>query len=131
MCVLCRAAGKAAGGYGCVDAAWPPDGASGGDTNAPQPGNGGAAFESTGSDTVAGSTSTSSTLSIDSSVRGYVNTAGDQDWYRVDLVAGQQYTFALNGFGTGAIADPYLRLFNAAGTELAHDDDSGPLGGAR
>ena len=131
MCVLCAAAGKAAGGTGCVDAAPANDGASGETTNAPQPGNGGAASESAGTDTVAGSTSTSSTLSIDSSVRGYVNAAGDQDWYRVDLVAGQQYTFALNGFGTGAIADPYLRLFSASGIEIAHDDDSGPLGGAR
>jgi serralysin len=131
MCVACAAAGKAAGGTGCADAAPTNDGASGGTTDAPQPGSGGAAYESAGADTVAGSASTSSTLSIDSSVRGYVNAAGDQDWYRVDLVAGQQYTFALNGFGTGAIADPYLRLFNASGVEVAHDDDSGPLGGAR
>ena len=79
MCVACAAAGKAAGGTGCVDAAPTNDGASGGSTDAPQPGSGGAAYESTGTDTVAGSTSTSSTLSIDSSVRGYVNAAGDQD----------------------------------------------------
>jgi serralysin len=132
MCVLCVSAGKAAGGYGCVDAAPAGESGNGGAvTNAAQPGSGGAAYESTSTDTVAGSTSTSSTLAIDSSVRGYVNTASDQDWYRVDLVAGQQYTFALNGFGTGAIADPYLRLFNGSGSQLAFDDDSGPLGGAR
>jgi hypothetical protein len=77
MCVACAAAGKAAGGTGCADAAPSND-------DAPQPGSGGAAYESAGTDTVAGSASTSSTLSIDSSVRGYVNAAGDQDWYRVD-----------------------------------------------
>ena len=138
MCVLCASAGKAAGGYGCVDAASAGDSANNNSdnnnsasTNAAQPGSGGATYEATGSDTVAGSTSTSSTLAIDTAVRGYVNATGDQDWYRVDLVAGQQYTFALNGFGTGAIADPELRLFNGAGAQLAYDDDSGPLGGAK
>ena len=137
MCVLCASAGKAAGGFGCVEAAPASDGANNNNNSnsetasAAQPGGGGAAYESTSTDTVAASTSTSSSLAIDSAVRGYVNAAGDQDWYRVDLVAGQQVTFALNGFGTGAIADPELRLFNGAGTQVAYDDDSGPLGGAR
>ena len=131
MCVLCVSAGKAAGGYGCADAsAAAGEGGSSESANAAQ-GGGGAVYESTGGDTVAGSASTSSTLAIDTAVRGYVNTAGEQDWYRVDLVAGQQYTFALNGFGTGAIADPDLRLFNGAGAQLAYDDDSGPLQGAK
>ena len=134
MCVMCASAGKAAGGYGCVDAGTPGSGGNGGDsgtTSAPQPAGGEAISEATGADTVAGSASTSATLAIDTSVRGYVNAAGDQDWYRVDLVAGQQYTFALNGFGKGAIQDGDLRLFNAAGTQIAYDDDSGPLQGAR
>lgn len=131
MCVLCISADKASGGFGCIDAASAGDDGNGAITNAPQPDNGGVSHESTSTDTVAGSTSTSSTLSNDTAVRGYVNASGDQDWYRVDLVAGQQYTFALNGFGTGAIQDPYLRLFNASGMQVAFDDDSGPLAGAR
>jgi serralysin len=131
MCVLCTFAGKAAGGYGCIDAASAGDGGNGEITNAPQPDNGGTSYESTSTDTVAGSTGTSSTLSIDAAVRGYVNVTGDQDWYRVDLVAGHQYTFALNGFGVGAIQDPYLRLFNASGAQIAFDDDSGPLAGSK
>ena len=130
MCILCASAGKAAGGYGCIDAASANDGASGQKTNAPQIGDGGASYESSGSDTVAGSTSTSSTLSAGSSVRGFVNSSTDQDWYRVDLVAGHQYTFELNGFGKGANPDVYLHLFNASGTEIASDDDSGPLAGS-
>ena len=89
------------------------------------------AAESSGADSVPGSTSTSDTLSIDSFARGFVNSNGDQDWYRVTLTAGQQYTFAMNGFGNGAIWDPYLRLLDASGTQLAVDDDSGPLSGAK
>jgi serralysin len=79
------------------------------------------------SDTVPASTSTSFSMSSGTSVRGYVNLGGDQDWYSVNLVAGQTYTFALSGFGKGAISDAYLRLFNASGTQVAFDDDSGPL----
>ena len=131
MCVLCVSAGKASGGYGCVEAVSPDDGANGEIAKTTQPDGGSALNETTGPDTVAGSTSTSSTLSIDSAARGYVNSSTDQDWYRVDLVAGQQYTFALNGFGKGAIQDGDLRLFNGAGTQIAYDDDSGPLGGAK
>src|SRR5712671_5921866 len=129
MCILCASAGKAAGGYGCTDAASANDGASGQKTNAPQIGDG-TSSESPGSDTVAGSTSTSSTLSAASSVRGFVNSSGDQDWYRIDLVAGHQYTFELSGFGKGALPDAYLHLFNASGIEIASDDDSGPLAGS-
>jgi len=129
MCILCASAGKAAGGYGCTDAASANDGASGQKTNAPQIGDG-TSSESPGSDTVAGSTSTSSTLSAASSVRGFVNSSGDQDWYRIDLVAGHQYTFELSGFGKGALPDAYLHLYNASGTEIASDDDSGPLAGS-
>jgi serralysin len=62
------------------------------------------------------------------SVRGYINTPGDQDWYKITLVAGQTYTFALSGFGRGALSDAYVRLFNASGVEIAFNDDSGPLG---
>jgi serralysin len=129
MCVLCTFAGKNPGGPECFDAAAQTP--AGGSVNAPLPPGSDAEHETAGSDSVAGSTSTSDTLSIDSSVRGFINTAGDQDWFRITLVAGQQYTFAMNGFGTGAIQDGYLRLFNASGTEIAADDDSGPIAGAK
>jgi serralysin len=131
MCYMCASVGKKSGGYGCVDAASTNnDVASSEKTNAPQLGDGGAVHESSGSDTVAGSTSTSSSLSVQSSARGWVNSSGEQDWYRVTLVAGHTYTFELDGFGQGAIQDPFLHLYNASGTEIASDDDSGPLAGA-
>src|SRR6266581_5687495 len=95
------------------------------------PGGSGAAAESPGSDTVAGSTGTSSALSSGTSVRGYINSNGDQDWYAVTLTAGQTYTFALSGFGVGALSDAYLRLLNSSGTQVAYDDDSGPLANSK
>ena len=138
MCALCGQAGKTPGGYGCLDvsaASYQDSSDSGGsgDVAAPvviDPGPEGQ-NPGSGGDTVPGSTATTFTQSNDSYVRGYINSSGDQDWYRVNLVVGQQYTFALNGFGTGAIDDPYLRVFNSAGVQLTFDDDSGPLLGSR
>ncbi len=126
MCLLCQQLGWNLHKFD----AGAPDGASGGDlvSWAPQPAGSAADSESPGSDTVPGSTGTSSSLSSGSYVRGYVNTGGDQDWYAISLVAGHTYTFAESGFGTGALSDAYLRLFNSSGTQIAFDDDSGPLG---
>src|SRR5262245_60789019 len=95
------------------------------------PGGSGADAEGSGSDTVPGSTGTSLTLSGASSVRGFINANGDQDWYAVTLTAGQTYTFALSGFGVGALSDAYLRLLNSSGTQVAFDDDSGPLAASK
>jgi hypothetical protein len=132
MCILCVSAGKNAGSPECIDVG---DQSTGNDTTNPNaaqpPGNDGTASETSGPDAIAGSTSTTSTLSIDGSARGFVNTSGDQDWYRVNLVAGQQYTFAANGFGKGAIQDPVLRLLDASGNLIVSDDDGGPLAGAK
>jgi serralysin len=76
-----------------------------------------------GGDTVAGSTATTATLAIGSSVTGYVNTLGDHDWFGVQLVAGQQYTFTLSS--NASSIDSYLRLRDAAGNQLAFNDDGG------
>src|SRR2546423_10828678 len=117
MCTLCQQLGidlhkLDAGGFdGAADgasASW-----------AALPGNPGADAESPGSDTVPGSTGTSSTLSGGSSVRGFINAGGDQDWYSVSLTAGQTYTFALSGFGIGALSDAYLRLLDSSGVQVA------------
>ena len=107
---------------------WAPSSDDGhGVTWAPSLGGSGPDSETSGVDSVPGSTGTSLTMSSGSSVRGYVNSSGDQDWYAVTLTAGQTYTFALSGFGTGALSDSYLRLLNSSGTQVAFDDDNGPL----
>src|SRR5689334_178640 len=129
MCALCQQLGLDLHklGAGLTDGA--ADGASA--SWAALPGGSGTAAEGPGSDTVTGSTGTSSTMSGGTSVRGYINGAGDQDWYAVTLTAGQTYTFALSGFGVGALSDSYLRLLNSSGTQVAFDDDSGPLSNSK
>jgi serralysin len=61
---------------------------------------------------------------------GFVNFAGDRDWYRVTLVAGVAYDFQLNGVaGAGMLADPILRLHSsAAGNPVVAIDNNGGAG---
>lgn len=74
------------------------------------------------------STATSYDLGLNRTLTGTVAFSGDHDWYRINLTAGETYSFALVGTGTSAthLHDPYLRLRNAAGTEIASSDDDGP-----
>ena len=65
-------------------------------------------------------------LSLDQSVKGSISSNGDNDWYAINLVAGQTYSFALIGTGTNYLADPFLKLYNTSGTLLKSDDDNGP-----
>ncbi|MCG6206407.1 M10 family metallopeptidase C-terminal domain-containing protein [Rhodopseudomonas sp. HC1] len=74
----------------------------------------------------AASTSTSYNLSIGQTAQGTIASSGDHDWYRVNLVAGQTYTFAMVGTGIGGVPDSYLRILNAAGTLVAQNDDGLP-----
>ncbi|MEQ1952670.1 M10 family metallopeptidase C-terminal domain-containing protein [Mesorhizobium yinganensis] len=74
---------------------------------------------------------TAYTLGIGQTAQGYLTRSGgvtEHDWYKVDLVAGQTYTFALaaTGVTNGSLEDPYLRLRNGNGALLLEDDDSGP-----
>lgn len=75
---------------------------------------------------IAGSAATTTSVAIGGSVRSTIDTAGDHDWIRVELVAGQSYEFALNGINAGALSDPLLELRNSSGTLIASDDDGGP-----
>ncbi len=52
--------------------------------------------------------------------------AGDHDWYRISLTAGQQITISLSGTsGPGGVSDTYLNLRSSTGVLLAHNDDNG------
>lgn len=129
MCVLCAQTHKVPGGWGCLDASTAPSGDEFGvgrdGLAAPSEDGSGNIGQNPGpgGDTVPGGTGTPFTLSNDLSVRGYINTSGEHDWYRVALTAGQQYTFFLNGFGVGAIRDPFLRLYNANGIQVLKTND--------
>ena len=84
-----------------------------------------AAVVPSGSDSIAASTATTGTLALNGSVDGNVDTAADHDWYGITLVAGQTYIFRTGGTGVGTALDTTLTLRDAAGTQLATNDDSG------
>ena len=80
-------------------------------------------------DTIPASVLTTSSVTVSAgpngigSNTGIIHSAGDQDWFRISLRAGELYQFQLNS--TSGV-DPTLALRNAAGVQVAFDDDSGP-----
>src|SRR3990172_7219040 len=79
-------------------------------------------------DTVLGDSSSGSVVLVGGSVTGTIDFTGDQDWYRVSLIAGRQYRFDLLAAPSalGTLDDPYLRLIDVSGTGvLAYNDDAG------
>ncbi|MGE0531967.1 MAG: pre-peptidase C-terminal domain-containing protein [Hyphomonadaceae bacterium] len=78
--------------------------------------------ETSGVDSVGNTTGAAVALAIGSSTNGWVNTAGDDDWYAVTLVAGQSYTFSME---SGTLSDAYLEIRNSSGTIIGFDDDFG------
>ena len=77
--------------------------------------------------------STKGAVAVGGSATGNIETAGDRDWFKVDLVADQTYVVDLEGAETarGTLADPFLRgIYDADGNFLAgtsNDDVSGSL----
>lgn len=83
-------------------------------------------------DTIAGDSSTTATLAIGGTAFGVRNSSTDQDWFQVDLVAGQEYTFFMirtDVDGVKAHADPELFLFAPDGTTEVGTNDDTPSGG--
>ncbi|MCB1335140.1 MAG: pre-peptidase C-terminal domain-containing protein, partial [Roseivivax sp.] len=74
-------------------------------------------------DDFAGDSSTTGTIAVGGSTSGNIETAGDRDWFAVTLQARTEYQIALAGQGGGALTDTYLRIYDAAGNELASNDD--------
>ncbi|MDB5500034.1 MAG: hypothetical protein JWP28_4065 [Phenylobacterium sp.] len=64
-------------------------------------------------------------LAVGGSASGALQTAGDRDWFQVQLQAGATYTINLVGRvgGGGTLADSFLRLHDSSGNVLASDDD--------
>ena len=71
----------------------------------------------------AASAGTAYTLSVGDEFEGALTTASDEDWVAVDLVAGRSYDIRLAGAGSDAVTDTMLKVFNAAGQEVASNDD--------
>lgn len=81
-------------------------------------------------DTIANNVSTTSTIAISGKPsgrgreNGFVNSESDQDWFRITLDAGELYEFSLRDRGNTPL-DSTLTLRDAAGLQIAFDDDSG------
>ncbi|MDZ7906492.1 MAG: M10 family metallopeptidase [Cypionkella sp.] len=71
----------------------------------------------------ADNTNTTYSLEVGQSATGSISSALDQDWFAIDLVAGQSYDFRLLGFGNAYLGDPYLWVMDASGTQVAEKDD--------
>lgn len=72
--------------------------------------------------------STSQSVDVGGSYLGTLETRGDIDWVKVDLVAGQSYTISVAGIGSSAVSDTVLRVFDPSslsrsGTVVASNDD--------
>jgi Ca2+-binding RTX toxin-like protein len=67
-------------------------------------------------------TLTNGVVTVGDSVTGNIETSGDRDWFRVDLVAGTVYAIYLNGL---TLPDSYLSVYDAAGNLLDDNDDGG------
>ncbi len=75
-------------------------------------------------DAVPGGTNTTARLGA-TPVTDSIDFDGDVDTRRVALAAGTIYTFTLNTAAENGLPDPYLRILNAEGNEVASDDDGG------
>jgi hypothetical protein len=78
-------------------------------------------------DDYAGNPGTTGVLTVGPSGTGTIDYAGDTDWFAINLMAGNTYSFGLfgAGSGSGSLGDPFLRLLDGSGTELSGDDDGG------
>ncbi|MDZ4693153.1 M10 family metallopeptidase C-terminal domain-containing protein, partial [Terricaulis sp.] len=79
-----------------------------------------------GGDTVPGAPNGTFSVAVGGSVDGRTNSAGDDDYYGVQLVAGQSYVISLTGRGGDPLLDPYLELRDSSGALVSINDDSGP-----
>ena len=70
--------------------------------------------------------STSASLELGGTYSNELEVVGDRDWIRVELVAGERYAISLDGTGGSPLSDPLVRLYSAAGTLVASNDDGGP-----
>lgn len=73
-------------------------------------------------DVIPGDTSTTATISPGAFLSVSIDTAGDHDWVRINLVAGQTYTFSTILAGT--LGDSILTLRDATGAQISTNDDA-------
>jgi hypothetical protein len=82
---------------------------------------------------VPGDPDTDANISAGETINDAIEFAGDQDWFRIEMVEGESYRFTLRGErgGFGTLADPYLELYDAGGNMIGSDDNGGAGTNAR
>ena len=83
-----------------------------------------AKIEETAALDAAANAGTAYTISAGDTFEGNFDSRSDEDWIRVNLVQGETYEIRLAGAGTNTGADTILRIFNAAGEQVADNDDA-------
>lgn len=83
------------------------------------------AVPAAGSDLLPATTATTGTLAVSGSVAGRIDSSGDHDWYAVTLTAGETYLFRTGATTPNGTVDTTLTLRDAAGVQLATNDDAG------
>ena len=72
---------------------------------------------------IPGNSSTTESLVIGGSASSTLETLGDHDWFRINLVAGQSITVFVDGT---TLEDPYVYIRNSSGTVIFENDDINP-----
>ena len=76
-------------------------------------------------DLIPGNKTSTSKLVVGTSTSSSIDTAGDTDWWRVELFTGYRYQVWLEGYGSGngTLIDPYLAIYNSDGVLVSYSDD--------
>jgi hypothetical protein len=72
-------------------------------------------------DDYVGTIATEGVLAPGTPVQGKIEVSDDEDWFQVEIEAGQLYSFDIKGLadGGGTLVDPYLALRNSDGSVVA------------
>ncbi len=79
-----------------------------------------------GDDVAPDGTGTDGRIAVGETVTGSLESGEDQDWYAVNLDPASTYAIELNRVGFDGLGDPRVRVMDAAGNEVAQNDDGGP-----
>ncbi|MFG6539363.1 M10 family metallopeptidase C-terminal domain-containing protein [Sulfitobacter sp. CS16] len=66
--------------------------------------------------------STTYSMSVGDTFYGTIASSYDEDWVRIELTAGTTYEISHTGI---SLSDPYLRVYDASGTQITYNDDGG------
>lgn len=72
-----------------------------------------------------GNINSTASISVGHSLSGTLANAGQSDWYKVTLTAGQQYLFTETG---NSLTNPEVAVYNSTGTQVAVSADGGANG---